>query len=100
MSGDGLIYVTGFSSGSLNAQAYQGRQRCYYHLLSANIFITGGLYDIFLIKFNSTGSVLWTSEQGTSGDDRGYGVAVNGDGFIFVAGVVAGSINGQAYQGR
>ena len=54
------------------------------------------------MKFNSTGSVLWTSQHGTSidSDDRGYGVAVSGDGFIYVTGFTSGSLNDEPYQGR
>ena len=36
------------------------------------------------------GSVLWTSQQGTSGADVGYGVAVSGDGSVLVLDVRKG----------
>ena len=42
----------------------------------------------------------WTNEQGTIGDDVGYGVTVSGDGFIYVTGWINGSLNGQPNQGR
>ena len=45
------------------------------------------------------GSVLWTSQQGTSGADVGYGVAVSGDGSVLVTGYASGSLNGQLYAG-
>ena len=64
-----------------------------------NIYYLGG-YDIFLMKYDSTGSVLWTSQQGTSGTDVGKCVAVSGDGFIYVTGYTSGSLNGQPYKGR
>ena len=40
------------------------------------------------------------SQQGTSGSDYGYGVAVSGDGFIYVTGSTYGSLNGQPSHGR
>ena len=41
----------------------------------------------------------WTSQTGTAGDDEGYGVAVSGDGFIYVTGYTEGSLNDQVYAG-
>ena len=64
-----------------------------------NIYYLGG-YDIFLMKYDSTGSVLWTSQQGTTGADEGYTVAVSGDGFIYATGYTSGSLNGQPYLGK
>ena len=54
------------------------------------------------MKYDSTGSVLWTSQQGSSSNDYGYGVAVSGDGFIYITGYTyGGSLNGQSSsQGR
>ena len=52
------------------------------------------------MKYDLTGSVLWTSQQGTSGADFGQGVAVSGDGFVYVTGYTGGSLNGQPTKGR
>ena len=55
------------------------------------------------MKYDSTGSVQWTSLQGSIGsavDDYAYGVAVSADGFIYVTGKTFGSINGQPNKGR
>ena len=43
---------------------------------------------------------MWTKEQGTSGGDVGYGVAVSGDGLVYVTGSAGGSLNSQVYKGR
>ena len=85
VSGDGFIYVTGLTYGSLNGQTD------FY----------GG--DIFLMKYDSTESVKWTSQQGTptnSYTDQGKSVATSGDGFIYVTGTTRGYLNGQTNKGR
>ena len=64
-----------------------------------NIYYSGG-YDIFLMKYDSTGSVLWTSQLGSTGADEGSGVAVSGDKFIYVTGYTGGSLNSQPNKGR
>ena len=52
------------------------------------------------MKYDSKGSVLWTSQQGSSGDDSGKSLTVDKiSGNILVAGYVAGSINGKPYAG-
>ncbi len=53
-----------------------------------------------LLKYNSSGSLLWTQETGSSGEDQGMGVAVTADGSsIYVMGLSSGSVNGQPYAG-
>ncbi len=58
-----------------------------------------GDYDIFLLKYNSSGALLWTRQIGATVYDIGYGVAVSGDGFIFVTGYTYGALNGQVSAG-
>ena len=58
-----------------------------------------GSWDIFLLKYNSTGALLWTNQTGTTDDDRGYGVSVSSDGYIYVTGVTAGNLNGHISAG-
>ena len=59
---------------------------------------TGG-DDFFLLKYDSTGSLSWTRQTGTTGNDTAYGVAVSGDGFIYLTGCTAGNLNGQINAG-
>jgi uncharacterized delta-60 repeat protein len=58
-----------------------------------NIIITGytdsfgaGNNDAFVVKYSSAGSLLWSKTWGGSGDDRGYGVAVDSANNIIIAG--------------
>ena len=53
-----------------------------------------------LLKYDSSGNMLWTRETGTSGSDVGYGVSVTADGSsIYVTGYSTDSLNGQPYAG-
>ena len=58
-----------------------------------------GSYDIILLKYNSSGALLWTRQTGTTGGDQGYVVAVSGDGSIYITGYTEGSLNGQVSSG-
>eukprot|EP01031_Cornospumella_fuschlensis_P032346 gene32346-39118_t len=79
---DGSVYVTGYASGSVNSQSYQGGN------------------DIILLKFSSSGTVSWTSMVGSAGNDQGYGVAVESStGAVYVVGYASGSINSETYVG-
>ncbi len=60
---------------------------------SGNIYVTGntysfgaGSFDALLLKFDSTGSLVWQKTWGGSGDDDGTGVAVDSSGNIYVTG--------------
>jgi hypothetical protein len=46
----------------------------------------GGNYDAFAAKLDSTGHLIWNTFLGSSGDDFGYGLAVDGSGNVYVAG--------------
>ena len=58
-----------------------------------------GGYDIFLLKYNSSGALLWTRQTGTTSDDGANGVTVSGDGFIYVTGYTPGALNDQVSAG-
>lgn len=74
-SSSGSVYVTGSIVGSLNSQTW-----------------AGGL-DIFLMKYTSSGTVLWTRMAGTTSADNGYAVAVDtSSGDVYVAGSTQGSL--------
>jgi hypothetical protein len=61
------LYVTGYTSESLDGLPFEGEQDC------------------FLEKYDQKGDVLWTVEFGTPGTDRCYGIVVNTMG-VFIAG--------------
>jgi hypothetical protein len=53
-----------------------------------------GQYDAFLAKYNSSGSVLWTGQIGTTNYDTSYSVAVDGWGNAYISGWTCGSLGG------
>src|ERR1043166_4806293 len=52
-----------------------------------------GGYDILLAKYNSAGTLLWATNAGGSGDDYGFGVAVDAAGSIYLGAGCYGSSN-------
>ena len=72
VDGAGNALVTGYTSSSDFAGANNS-----YH---------GGSYDAFVAKVTSGGSLAWATYLGGSGDDYGYGIAVDGAGNALVTG--------------
>ena len=57
-----------------------------------NIVVTGsGLTDIFVAKFNSSGTPLWAKAFGGSEGDIGIGIATDAAGNCYVTGLYAGT---------
>jgi hypothetical protein len=72
----GNAYVTGFTS-STNFPTANPLQAAY----------GGGIYDAFVAKVNAAGSALvYSTYLGGSGNDNGYGIAVDGSGNAYVTG--------------
>ena len=77
---DGSVYVTGYTYGALGG-VRQG----------------GG--DIFLRKFSTGGSTLWTKQMGSKGDDAGYAVAAYSKDELYLVGSAGGALPGGTYRG-
>jgi hypothetical protein len=75
VDGSGNVYVTGWTSGSLAAPNLGGP-------------------DVFLRKYHPNGTVAWTRQFGTSGNDEPMGVACDASGNVYVAGFTDGSLRG------
>jgi uncharacterized delta-60 repeat protein len=79
---------------------------------SGNIYVTGGTFgvldgytnsgdwDIFLIKFNSSGTKQWTKQLGTSSYEPGDGVTTDSSGNIYVTGYTEGGLDGNTHFGK
>ena len=77
----GNIYVTGETRGNLDGNT------------------NSGSFDIFLIKYNSSGTKQWTKQLGTSSVDKGRGVTTDSSGNIYVTGDTEGDLDGNTNSG-
>jgi len=77
----GNIYVTGDTLGDLDGNTNSGGE------------------DIFLIKYNSSGTKQWTKQLGTSSTDIGIGVTTDSSGNIYVTGYTLGDLDGNTSSG-
>jgi hypothetical protein len=73
---------------------------------AGNAFITGptggniggpnaGDGDAFIAKYSTAGALQWTRQMGTSADEWGFGIAIDGADSIFISGHTEGSLDGQ-----
>jgi hypothetical protein len=81
----GNVYVTGYTRGGLDGNTYMGGS-----------WIGG---DIFLVKYNSSGTKQWTKQLGTSSDDLASGVATDSSGNVYVTGYTAGGLDNNTNSG-
>ncbi|MEI7529894.1 MAG: SBBP repeat-containing protein [Elusimicrobiota bacterium] len=75
------IFVTGYTQGGLDGNAS-----------------AGGL-DMFLVKYNSSGSRQWTRQLGSGADDSGSGAVTDAAGYVYVTGKTDGAFDGNLSAG-
>jgi len=73
VDGSGNVYVTGCSRATWGYPL---------HAFSSS----GRTFDIFVLKLDSNGTYQWHTFYGSSSDDSGYGIAVDGSGNVYVTG--------------
>jgi len=76
------IYVTGVTLGGLDGNTNSGSS------------------DIFLVKYNSSGTKQWTQQLGSSSSDGGYGVTVDSSDNIYVTGYTDGGLDNNTNSGN
>jgi hypothetical protein len=75
----GNVYVTGYFSGFIGFDSFTLSAST---APSASVFLS----DIFVVKYNSNGDVLWARKAGGNDTDTGQGIAVDGNGNVFITG--------------
>ncbi len=71
----GALYVTGAVGGALSGQTHQGGS------------------DVAIFKLNAlTGALVWHRQYGSTGDDTGRALALDGSDNVYVAGYTTGTI--------
>lgn len=76
----GNSYVTGYFGSTLNFE-------------SGVTLGSSGLSDVFLLKADNTGQVLWAVKGGGTSDERANAVCVDGTGNIYITGYFQGTTN-------
>lgn len=78
---------------------------------SGNVFVVGGTFgtfpgqasagasDVFVVKYNAAGTLVWTQQFGTSLTDNARAVSVDSNGNAYIAGETAGALAGQTNAG-
>jgi len=82
VDGSGNVYVSGTTEGALDGQTH-----------------SGGTYDTFLVKYNSSGTRQWTRLLGNGTETYAYTVAVDGSGNALVAGHTRGIFDSESNAG-
>ena len=103
----GLKYDTNGAQQWIRQTGTSSRERAYDVTVdsSGNVYVTGstegaftganaGGYDIFLTKYNSSGTQHWIRQIGTSSSDSASGVAVDSSGNVYVTGRTYGALTG------
>ena len=61
---------------------------------------SSGSADLFVVKYNSSGTKQWTKQLGTSSGESPYGgVAVDSSGNVYAAGYTEGGLDGNTSAG-
>jgi hypothetical protein len=71
----GNVYISGFTVGDLGGPS-------------------AGVQDAFISKYNSTGTLLWSSQIGTGLADYSFGVSTNDLGSVYFSGITRGDLAG------
>ena len=58
-----------------------------------------GSIDVWVRKYDSQGTELWTHQFGTTGSDSGLGLGIDNVGDLYLAGSTSGELLSQAYAG-
>ena len=60
---------------------------------------SAGNYDLYVVKYNSSGTKQWTKQLGTSSIDNANGVATDSSGTVYVTGGTYGGLDGNTSAG-
>jgi len=75
------LYVTGRAWGNLDSNTSEGGS------------------DIFVVKYNSSGTKLWSKQFGTISDDSGNGITSDSSGNVYLTGQTRSGLNGNTSAG-
>ena len=61
---------------------------------------SAGSNDLFVVKYNSSGTKQWTKQLGTSSTELAEGIATDSSGNVYVAGYTYGGLDGYTNAGN
>jgi hypothetical protein len=73
----GNTYVTGYFTGTGTFGSFT--------------LVSTGLADIFIVKYDQSGNVIWAKKGGSTNNDYGRGITVDGAGNIYITGNFSGT---------
>lgn len=79
----GNSYITGFFQGTVDFDPSTGVSN-----LTSN-----GAYDIFVLKLDPTGNLLWAQQFGANGYDEGTAIMVNNKGDVYASGLFSNTVD-------
>jgi hypothetical protein len=77
------FYVTGIFDGTCDFDPSS----------NINSLTSDGVHDAFIAKYDTSGNYIWAVGYGGSGDDNGYGIAVDGTGNVYGIGNYSGTVD-------
>ncbi|MBI5030524.1 MAG: hypothetical protein HZB51_08350 [Chloroflexi bacterium] len=77
------VYTTGFFTSTAN----------FDEIGAGDNHVSNGNRDVFLNKFDSTGTFRWAQTWGASGEDDGFGIVSDGADHLYVVGTFAGMVD-------
>lgn len=85
-SGDDKAYGIAIDNAASNVYVTGQTSSSNFPLLNPAQPAPGGSFDAFIAKISNTGTKVYATYLGGSGDDRGTGIAVNSAGAVYVTG--------------
>lgn len=84
----GLSVATDGTGNVISAGSFQGRAN-----FGGTSVVTAGMTDIYLAKYDPSGTMLWVKSAGGNGFDTGWGVATDASGNIAMTGYFQNTAN-------
>ena len=78
---DGSIFIAGYTDGDLDGETNAGQT------------------DVYVQKYSSDGTLVWTKLVGSSDGDYGMDISTASDGSIYISGYTYGDLNGETNAG-
>ncbi len=83
VDGSGNSYVTGFFQDTVDFDPGPG----------ATNLISAGNFDVFFAKYASDGALVWANSIGNTNEDKGEGIAVDGNGNAYITGFFIATVD-------